>query len=125
MRFEKTILIDEKAVTVREMKTSDVCALFDSNEGLQTLVGVSSGMPGDVKKLLKLSLDPVSQEEFDALTENINAYSELEAAFYEVNGPFFALLPGKIDNLLRLGGMAAKKMGVSLKSLASSSGKDT
>jgi hypothetical protein len=125
MRQEKTIPIDGKDIAVREMKTSDVCALFDSNDGLQTLVGVSSGMPGDVKKLLKMSLDPISQEEFDALTENINAYSELETVFYEVNGPFFASLPGKIDNLLRLGGMAAKKMGVSLKSLASSSGKGT
>lgn len=124
MRNEKTVTIDDKDIVVKELKTAAVCELFDSDSGIDTLVGLMTGNTANIRKVMLQSLE-VSQEEFDALTENINAYTKLEQAFYEVNADFFAFLPTKLDNLLRLGETAGRRLGLSLKSPASLSAKGT
>jgi hypothetical protein len=119
---EKIIEIDGKNITVRELKTDSVCNLFDTPEGTQLLFDLIMGNPSNVKKLMRHSID-VPDAEFETLIEGINGFAVLEQAFREVNSDFFASLPEKIDGILRLGEVAAKKMGVSLKSLASLSKK--
>jgi hypothetical protein len=124
MRKERIIEIDGKEIIVRELKTKDVCELYESDSGIKILVGLVSGMPGDIQRLMRYSID-VSDEEFARLTENINTYTKIEQEFMEVNNDFFASLPAKIDSLLRFGQVAMKKMGPSLKQRASSLRKDT
>jgi hypothetical protein len=108
---EKIVQIDGKDITVREMKTDVICNMFDTPEGTEILFHMMIGNPSNVKKLMRHSID-VSDAELNALTEGINGYAVLEQAFREVNGDFFASLLEKIDGILRLGEVAAKKMGV-------------
>jgi hypothetical protein len=121
---EKIIQIDGKDIAVRELKTDMVCDLFDTPEGTQLLFDLIMGNPSNVKKLMRHSID-VPDAEFENLTEGINGFAVLDQAFREVNSDFFASLPGKVDGILQLGEVAAKKIGVSLKSLASLSKKGT
>lgn len=124
MRNEKIEKIDGKDIVVKELETAYVCKLFDSNSGIDMLVGLMTSNSRNVREVMLQSLE-VSQEEFDTLTKNINSYTKLEQAFYEVNADFFAFLPTKLDNLLRLGETAGRRLGLSLKSPASLSAKGT
>lgn len=123
VRSEKIIDIGGREIAVKELRTADVCMLYESDNGIQMLVGLVSGLPGDIKKLMRHSLD-VTDEEFERLTENINEYTKIEQAFMEVNNDFFVSLPAKIESLLRFGQSTAKKLGHSLKQPVSSSRKD-
>lgn len=124
MRREKTLEVDGKDIIVKELKTADVIELLEGKEGIELLIGVNSGLPSDMKKLLKKSVD-MSEEEFEALTEGINAFSILEQAFREVNSDFFVFLQARVNGLLNSAEAMAGQIKRSLKLSASSSRKDT
>lgn len=111
---EKIVEIDGKQIIVKEMKTEKFITLFQSDDGIQMLIGLMSGLPDDIKRVMKSSVD-ISEEEFEALTEGINAFSVLEQAFREVNQELFNLLPKKLESLLGLGELLAGKFGIPLK----------
>ena len=98
MRREKVLVIGDKNYTVRELKSSDVIRLSETGEGLQKLNQLSLGLSGASRDILRLCMD-LPAKEFDALTEGINAFSQLEAAMREVNSDFFEALPGRIEAL--------------------------
>ena len=124
MRREKTIEIDGRQITVRELKTSDVIAFFETEEGMKNLIGLSARIPSDMKRAMKLSMD-LSDEEFDEMTEGINSFTLLENAFTEVNADFFASVEERIMNLGAKAGAMAKRLGLSLNAPAGLSRKDT
>jgi hypothetical protein len=121
---EKIIDIDGQKITIRELETDDVCEIFDTPEGQQMLYDLMMGSPTSTRKLMRKSVQ-VSDAEFNTLSKGINAFTLLEAAFREVNGPFFDSLPGKAGGLINLGGAIGIKMPPSLKSPAHLSKKGT
>jgi len=124
MRKEKTEKLDGRAITVREIKTSDAINLFETKEGMQICIGLISGLPQDIKKVMMLSVD-LTPEEFDELTEGINNFTILEQAVREVNADFFASLPQRMQTLTTSAQIILKNFGASLSGLAGLSRKDT
>jgi cytoplasmic iron level regulating protein YaaA (DUF328/UPF0246 family) len=124
MRKEKTVELDDRAITVREIKTSDAINLFETKEGMQICIGLISGLPQDIKKVMMLSVD-LTPEEFDELTEGINNFTILEQAVREVNADFFASLPQRMQTLTTSAQIIVKSFGASLSGLAGLSRKDT
>lgn len=123
MRREKTLEVDDKTITVKELKTKDVIEMLEGKEGIELLIGVNTGLPSDMKKLMKKSVD-MSEEEFEALTEGINAFSILEQAFREVNADFFGFLQARVNGLLNSAELMAGQIKRTFKSPASLSRKD-
>lgn len=121
---EKIVDIDGKEVTVRELKTDDVCELFDTPEGQQMIYDLMMGNPTSTRKLMRKAVN-VSDAEFNALTEGINSFVLLEEAFREVNEGFFGSLPKKAGGLMSLGGAIGIKIPPSLKQPAHSSKRAT
>jgi hypothetical protein len=124
MRRETTVEIDGKEITVREMKTSDVIQLFESDEGVRLLVGIAAGLPSDTRKLIEKSLD-LPAEQIADLFDGINNYSIIETKFREVNADFFVSLPRKIEELVSTGRKVVEETGQSLNQLVGSSRKAT
>jgi len=117
MRKEKTVTLDAKDIVVRELKTSEAITLLETKEGIQICIGLISGLPQDIKKIMMLSVD-LPPEEFEAVTEGINNFTILEQAVREVNSDFFASLPAKMETLVKSGLAITKTFGVSLTGLA-------
>lgn len=111
MRKEKTVTIDGRDIIVRELKTSDVINLLETQEGMQVCIGLISGLPQDIKKVMMLSVD-LTPEEFDTITEGINSYTIIEQAVREVNADFFASLPQRMQTLTTSAQLLAKTFGV-------------
>jgi hypothetical protein len=125
MRQEKTILIDDKSVIVKELRAADVIKLIEgADDGIKTLVGVQAGMPSDIKKLMAKGVD-VSPEEFEDLIDGINGFTVMETAFREVNADFFASLPQRINSLLANAEVMESQVARSLKRPAGSLKKAT
>lgn len=125
MRNEKIIEIDGKSITIKELTTAQVVELIESsgNEGIEILVGVQSGLPSDIKKLMRKTLD-LSSEIFDEITETIRGFDALEKEYREVNASFFDSLTRRIGNVL-LSAEVLQKQVLSLKPVVSSLKKGT
>jgi hypothetical protein len=104
MRQEKTVIIDGKSITVKEMRAADVIELIEGEgpEGMTILAGVHGGHLSDIKKLMAKGVD-MSAAEFEDLVEGINGFTTIEKAFKEVNANFFASLPQRMNDLLEKG----------------------
>lgn len=111
--LKKIIVVDDQEITVRELKTKEMVKLYETDDGIKLLVGLLAGLPAELDKVLRMSVD-LTPEEFDNRFEGISNYSLLESAFREVNIHFFASLQQKVDTLITTGKMMAEKFGVSL-----------
>ena len=92
-------LSNEKSLTVRELKVSDVTELYETEEGTRILVGVAAGLPGDVQRLLKKCVIDLSPEDFDAAVEGVSDYLKVEETFRELNEMFLTSLPERLKKM--------------------------
>ena len=96
---EKTVTLDEgQAVTIRELRTSEVIDLFQSNEGIKVLVGAASGLPSDTRDLISRCVD-ITPEELVILTEGMENFIKIENAFWDLNKTFLTSLPDTLERL--------------------------
>ena len=125
MRKEKIVVIDNKKITVSEIKTSDAIDLLSSNEGMKTLIGVTGGQASDIYTLILKCIDK-TPEELEEIAEGFSAYSKIEEAFRQVNVDFLALLPARVDQMTKsMAAIIAKMPGASSTARAGSRAKAT
>jgi hypothetical protein len=99
MRKETQIEIDGKKITIRELSTDQIIDLLEDGEAIRLLIGVSAGMPSDMKKLIFRSMDLPDEETFNSIFEGSGDYMKVETAFRELHADFLGSLPARIDQI--------------------------
>ena len=98
MRRQLLVKIGDRSVPVRELSVAYIERAYEDDSILDTLAGVLTGNPTDIKKLLKESTE-LSEKEVNELCEGVNSYTILTKALREVNSDFFGTLPQELNRI--------------------------
>lgn len=102
MRKSKKVEIEGKTVVVKELATKDVIEIFDTDEGIETVLGLITGNPDCYIEMFDKTVELEEGIGLESVCEGINGFTKLQQAFDEVNKDFLESLPARAERLAKL-----------------------
>ncbi|HEC92539.1 MAG TPA: hypothetical protein ENI51_06080 [Candidatus Atribacteria bacterium] len=101
MQLEKTIEIDGKKITIKELRAKDIYQAKLWAEEIEILMKITVGDYETMMRFLPKCVEVPEGVKLEELMQNVNSYARLFQAFREVNKDFLSRLPAQIEELIR------------------------